>query len=97
MAVMLAVVLWSNMQESVFAALSHTVPIEIVCDTECTSTVLFTVVGTSCFPVFLLCVESAMHVLMDREVGIAVVRCCCDVNALMTCFIEQNEADIRMV
>jgi len=46
----LAIVLWNNMQESVFAILSHTVPIEVMCDMEGTSTVLFTVVGTSCFP-----------------------------------------------
>jgi hypothetical protein len=33
---------------------------------------------------------------MDREVGIAAVRCCCDINALMICFIKQNEVDIRV-
>jgi hypothetical protein len=37
-----------------------------------------------------------MHMLTDREVGIAAVRRCCDVTALMICFIEQNDADIRM-
>jgi len=84
------------MEESAFAILCHTVPVEISRDTECTSTALFSVFGTSSFPcVLIMCAKCDAHAT-DREVGIAAVRCRCDVNALMICFIEHNEADIRM-
>lgn len=62
LAVVLAIVLWSDMQESAFAILSHTVPIEVMCDTECTATVLYTVVRTSCFPhVLIMCAKCDAH------------------------------------
>ena len=54
--------LWSNMPESVFAIVSHTVPVEIMCDTECTSTVIFSVFGTSYFPhVLIMCGKCDAH------------------------------------